>query len=836
MAETIQCLSGNEQLKTAPVFGVRHLSPASAWHLLAYLEQIRPRCVLIEGPSDGNEFLAHLADRNVKPPVALLAYTTQLPVRTVLYPFAAYSPEYQAIRWAIDNHAEVRFIDLPTSASIGADRWHEPAPPEDKEQKNPEDEDKKNPEEDKKNPKDEEQKNPKDEDKKNPKDEDKKNLEHADQENQKDEAPNPDARVNYNTVQARFYEDIVRLSEEPDYDTFWERHFEHCLETDVFMEKIAAFSGTMRGSLEDLQWETEARDAAYNRVREAYMKRQIARAESDGFPRETIVVVTGSYHVSGLSDDSIPPMTDAEYACLPAAEAKLTLMPYSYYRLSSRSGYGAGNKAPAYFQLMWECTRSGDISQLASLYMASLGSRVRESGNYNSTASVIEAVRLAGSLAYMHGGGFPTLKDLHDAAVCLLGNGEQAAVAEAIARVDIGTAIGELPEGVSQTPVQDDMNRQLKRLKLEKYKSVVARDIELDLRENRHVQSKESAFLDLNRSIFLHRLRLLGIGFAVYNGAGPSAWGEKWILQWTPENEIEVVETTLKGETIVNAAAFVLKEQLDAAGTILQIAGLLRQAFICRLPEEVPGGLLRLQTLCVEGENFAEAAYTAGEIANILQFRDVRNIDTAPLLPILQQVFLRAVLVLFDGAGCDDSAADELIKAMEVMHRVSQEQFEAVNDELWLRKLRELADSDNRNPKISGAAAAIMMERGAIDDGDVKAEVTRRLSAGVPGDLAALWFEGLCARNRWVLLSRIGIWKQLDGYLDTLDDKEFKRALVFLRRAFSAFEPQEKNAITEILADLWNIDAAGVGEYLQEELSEEDASGLAELNDFDFDF
>ena len=89
---------------------------------------------------------------------------------------------------------------------------------------------------------------------------------------------------------------------------------------------------------------------------------------------------------------------------------------------------------------------------------------------------------------------------MRDAAQTLLGRGELAVVAEELARVEIGTAIGELAEGVSQTPIQDDLNRQLKRLKLEKYKSVVANDLILDLRENRRVTSKESAYLDLNRS------------------------------------------------------------------------------------------------------------------------------------------------------------------------------------------------------------------------------------------------------------------------------------------------------------------------------------------------
>ena len=74
------------------------------------------------------------------------------------------------------------------------------------------------------------------------------------------------------------------------------------------------------------------------------------------------------------------------------------------------------------------------------------------------------------------------------------------------------------------------------------------------------------------------------------------------------------------------------------------------------------------------------------------------------------------------------------------------------------------------------------------------------------------------------------------------DETEFRpviasiRDQTMMRRAFSAFEPKEKNSIIDILSDLWDIDAGGIAEFLQEELSEEEQGKLDELNDFDFDF
>jgi len=316
---------------------------------------------------------------------------------------------------------------------------------------------------------------------------------------------------------------------------------------------------------------------------------------------------------------------------------------------------------------------------------------------------------------------------------------------------------------------------------------------------------------------------------------GASAWSEKWVLQWTPEAEIEIVEASLKGETVENAAAFTLKELFEATGDVVEVARLLRLAFASQLLKETPNGVARIQALCADGSNFVALACACREISDIMQYRDVRGVDTGPLIPVLEQLFLKAALVFFDGAGCDDAAAAEAANAIEHMHRVSQEQFEYIDDELWLQKLRAVAQADDRNAKLSGLSTALLMERGRMTDEDFGREVSRRLSYGTPGDLAALWFEGLCARNRYVLLSHVGVWRQLDDYLDGQDPGDFKRSLVYLRRAFGTFSAREKSSIIEILAELWQVDAGNIGEFLLEELSEEQHEALSALSDFDFD-
>lgn len=87
-------------------FGIRHLSPAGAYHLRSFLDEKQPDLILVEGPSDFNGLMDDMVREETKPPFAVMAFTKDSPIRTVLYPFAEYSPEYQAIVWAKEHGAQ----------------------------------------------------------------------------------------------------------------------------------------------------------------------------------------------------------------------------------------------------------------------------------------------------------------------------------------------------------------------------------------------------------------------------------------------------------------------------------------------------------------------------------------------------------------------------------------------------------------------------------------------------------------------------------------------------------------------------------------------------------
>jgi len=406
------------------------LSPAAAWHLRRLLDGVRPKLVLIEGSDDADGLIPNIVSPKSRLPIAILAYTADAPVRTFVYPLATYSPEYQALLWCQEHKVEARFMDLPSSVFLGLmDRDDGTAA-----------------------------------------------LQPDKVEPSKEAVPSDDQEEEIATAalvlqsrrRASVYDELARLAGEPDYETYWERHFEQLREDGAYLNATRHYGEELRG-MEDFS----TRPAAENLVREAYMRRKIQQALSQGLKPEQIVVVTGAFHASALGPE-LAPMSDDEFASLRKRESKLTLMPYSFFKLSSQSGYGAGNHAPAYFQMVWEAFNGNTAPKLPTLFLASVTRELRSAGTFRSTAEVIDGVRLAEAIAGVKGS-LPTLRELQDAAVSLLGQGDPSVVRESLLRVEVGTAIGALAKGVSQTSIQDDFYRELDRLKLDQFKTTVKR-------------------------------------------------------------------------------------------------------------------------------------------------------------------------------------------------------------------------------------------------------------------------------------------------------------------------------------------------------------------------
>ena len=273
------------------VFGIRHHGPGSARSVERALERVAPDIVLIEGPPEADELIAFAADEAMRPPVALLIYRPDAPRRAVYYPFAEFSPEWRAMRFAAGRGIPARFIDLPQAHQL----IDEPAAPEPTEAE-----------------------------------------------------PNgdaPSAPLQPGQVRGDPLGWLAAAAGYDDGERFWEQLVEHRRSDDEHL--FASVASVMT----ELRAEHVEPDRRYEDRREAHMRRSIRAAQKEGF--KAIAVVCGAWHAPALSD--MPPAAHdtALLKGLPKVKVEATWVPWTNSRLCTASGYGAGVESPGWYHHLW---------------------------------------------------------------------------------------------------------------------------------------------------------------------------------------------------------------------------------------------------------------------------------------------------------------------------------------------------------------------------------------------------------------------------------------------------------------------------------------------------
>src|SRR5262249_14343471 len=154
------------------------------------------------------------------------------------------------------------------------------------------------------------------------------------------------------------------------------------------------------------------------------------------------IVVCGGFHLFMDRNDPIEPPT------YPKGTVYTTVVPYSFFRISELSGYGAGNPAPQYYQRWWGFQRAGRGEHLVVEHGAAVLKQPRKSGEAASSADAIAICQHARMLSRLRGRAVPVLDDLRDAIITCVCKGNPAEDGDhllaAMDHVDIGNAIGKV--------------------------------------------------------------------------------------------------------------------------------------------------------------------------------------------------------------------------------------------------------------------------------------------------------------------------------------------------------------------------------------------------------
>ncbi|MFD7550268.1 DUF5682 family protein [Streptomyces sp. NPDC059578] len=750
------------------LLGVRHHGPGSARAVAAALDAAGPRAVLIEGPPEADALLPLAADPAMRPPVALLAHVLDGPgpsassapaVSYACWPFADFSPEWVALRWALRHGVPVRFIDLPAAHSLARAVPDADAP------------------------------------------------EGAPAPQHADPLAVLAGLAGYEDPE-HWWEDVVehRGTTATDQSTLSDSSdplapfapFEALAEAMTALREAPPYAdttGTDPGHVDD--WDL---------IREAHMRLRLRAARREF--GDDVAVVCGAWHVPALGARVAVSADRARLRGLPKVKAELTWVPWTHRRLAQAGGYGAGIESPGWYGHLFRC-----VDRPVERWLIEVAGLLRDEGRTVSPAHVIEAVRLAGTLAALRGRPLPGLPETLDAVRAVMCEGSDVPLALVHDRLVVGDVLGRVPDGTPAVPLQRDLTRLQRRLRLTP--EAGDRERHLDLRNE----------TDAARSRLLHRLRLLGVAWGEPSDA-PGSTGtfrEGWRLRWEPELSVRVAEAGVWGTTVHAAATARARADAVSAGHLADVTALAERCLLAGLGDALPVVVRVLADRAALDTDVGRLAVALPALVRSVRYGDVRGTGTGALRKVAEGLADRICVGLPSAcASLDEEAAARMCGQLEAVHGAVRLLAETAETGAtaeaagapdtaapargplprWYAVLRVLADRDTVSATVRGRAARVLLDDGELPEDGAARLMGLALSPGTPPREAAAWLDGFLGQGPdggLLLVHDQRLRNLVDGWLCAVPEGAFTDVLPLLRRTFSGYGPAIRRTLGELV-------------------------------------
>ncbi|MGW1866944.1 DUF5682 family protein [Streptomyces mauvecolor] len=522
---------------------------------------------------------------------------------------------------------------------------------------------------------------------------------------------------------------------------------------------------------------------AVDLVREAYMRTQLRSAVREF--GDQVAVVCGAWHVPALAGKSTAAGDRALLKGLPKVKTELTWVPWTHRRLARRSGYGAGIDSPGWYGHLFSAP-----DRPVERWMTKVAGLLRGEDRQVSSAHVIEAVRLAGTLAAMRGRPLPGLAETTDAVRAVMCEGSDVPLGLIRERLVVGEVLGEVPDAAPAVPLQRDLVRTQRSLRLRP--EALERELDLDLRKD----------TDAGRSRLLHRLLLLGIGWGEpARSRSTGTFRESWRLRWEPELAVRVAEAGVWGTTVQGAATAKAESDAVAATALGAITSLAELCLLAELPDALPVVMRTLADRAALDTDVAHLAQALPALARTLRYGDVRGTTTAGLAEVAAGLAERICVGLPPAcAGLDGDGAAEMRTHLDAVHAA----LGLLPDpdrlrERWAGVLGRLASRDTVPGLLRGRAARLLLDDGRMDGEDAARHMGLALSPGTPPADAAAWIEGFVGGGGMLLVHDERLLGLVDGWLTRVAPDAFTDVLPLLRRTFAAYEAGVRRTLGELV-------------------------------------
>ncbi len=762
-------------------FPVRHHSAAVARCLETVISERKPKVVFVEGPAEAQELIPFVTDSQTKPPIAI--YSSYRDDNNVLglagiaspaadipprfgcwYPLLAYSPEYVAMQTANRIGADVIFIDLPHHALIKRSDKTSALPSS-------------------------------------------VSTDAPDTVDRKHSGHTPSDEL---IIESGFYQRLAEVAGYRSWNEAWDSLFEITnADAEQFRRELATFCLAARLTSDPRHIQNDGtleRERHFLKtIRETLSRRKLK-------PQQAMVVCGGFHLFLDRDDQTAPP------PC-PEGTVYTTVVPYSYFRISELSGYGAGNRAPQYYQTAWELMRSGREQDLLPEHVVALLKRARREGHATSAADGVAVTQHARMLAGLRGRATPILDDIEDAVItcCCKGNPDDEGVAlrRAIDFINIGTKVGKVTSKLGRLPIVHDFFAQLSDLD---FGEVLGHErlvkIELDKRKPDEER----------RSVFLHRLRFLEVPLAVLTempGTEASSgllFRERWSLKWNPKIETHLVEQTLLGDSI---EAAVLSKLHEMVATDSQHAGVTCAHLRRALDMDLPHLVVEVQAACgsaVDADaQFVSLGSALGHLVVIDRYAVYRNLRRTELADLILRCFDRACFALPDVASAPPEQHAGIISALQSLAElVLRGDRDDIDRNVFSSHVRTAA-AQSTVPFLRGAFLGLLAELREITSDELAGHVASFAQTSADQMVfAGEFLEGVLAVSRTsVMLGAESLVAAIDQLLKVAEWNVFLTMLPRLRAAFERLHDRQVDSLAACVARKY-----GLTEHATDQLTE----------------
>jgi len=491
---------------------------------------------------------------------------------------------------------------------------------------------------------------------------------------------------------SRFYQLLVNAGQYHSWNECWDSIFEAQSNIDDFRYQLACFCAAVRQTVaideETLQ-------------REHHMWQQIQTNMNS--PDEAMVVCGGLHVFMAQHKDNDITATKTVFG-----DEYHTLVPYTFHRVSEQSGYQAGNRAPYFYQQVWNALKS-DLSDHERLYqhIQYLIQFARKKGEPLSAADALACSQHALMLCQLRNRTQPILDDMLDAIIscCCKGDPdhEGRALLLALQAALIGSKRGGVSTKVGQLPLVKDFNEQLEIHQ-------VQRDSEYRFR----VKLDKRKQTDQQASAFFHRLSFLKIPFAEFRDSDHDhgmIFKEQWSCQYDIGVEERLIELSAFGDTLQSVAVNQLERALsEPAISMAKLSDVLLYSVDMGLPQVMTKAQLLCQQVLVDDHQFISLAQG---FANLLRFRQqLAFIDYSfsAIEPMIELCFSRACQALLSVASAPKEEEPVIVHGLlQLSQAYLSSEIPSLDRDCFIDYLQQAADV-SPVPFIRGCFLGALLE------------------------------------------------------------------------------------------------------------------------------